>query len=147
MQTLKRVFILLAVLAADQLSKLWLKAADIRLLPGILRLRGHRNTGAAFGLFGGSPLPLTILSLALVLLIAAYLFLKKPEGLLGLGLTLVLGGALGNLVDRLFLQYVIDFIELELINFPVFNIADIAVTAGCALAAIGLLQMPEAADG
>ena len=143
-----RVLIIpLVVLAMDQLSKLWLETANIRLLPGLVRLRGHRNTGAAFGLLGTSSALIGLLSLAIAIGIAVYLIKMKPSGLLFVGLSLMLGGALGNLVDRAILGYVIDFIELEFMRFPVFNLADIAVTTGCVLAAIGILTLPEPARG
>lgn len=147
MRTKRTALTVLLVLALDQLSKQLWKDADAVLIPGLLKLKGSVNTGVAFSLFGASPLPLTLLTLLIVAALAAYLFIKKPGGLLHLGLSLLLAGALGNLIDRLLLGHVIDFVELMFIRFPIFNLADIAITAGFVLSAIAVLRMPEAAHG
>lgn len=139
--------LILAVLALDQLSKQLLKDTHSPLIPGLLRITGTRNTGAAFGIFGNSTLPLIILTALAALLMGIYLWKAKPPGLFGVGLTLILSGALGNLIDRIVRGYVIDFIELEFVRFAIFNIADIAITLGCVLAFIGVLRSKEVRHG
>lgn len=130
----------------DQLSKQALKDAQGPLIPGLLRLSGTRNAGAAFGLLRGLPwLPALIGGLACAL-VARHLWRAQPGGLFGLGLTLVLAGALGNLIDRLLLGHVIDFLELSFTRFAIFNLADVYVTLGCGLAALGVLTHREARD-
>lgn len=138
---------LLGVVTLDQLSKWALKDADHVLIPGILRLRGVRNEGAAFGLLGAAPQLLLVLTTLAVVLLAAYLWRSRPQGLFGIGLALVLAGAVGNLIDRLLLGYVIDFFELLFVRFAIFNVADIAVTAGCGLCILSLWTDREAAHG
>jgi signal peptidase II len=139
--------LVLAVLAVDQLSKQLLKDTQSALIPGLLRITGTRNTGAAFGIFGNSALPLILLTALAVLLIGFYLWKAKPTGLIGAGLTLILSGALGNLIDRAARGYVIDFIELEFVRFAIFNVADMAITLGCVLAFIGILRSKEVRHG
>lgn len=132
------------VLTADQLTKQLFKDADRVLLPGVLNLSGTRNTGAAFGLFGGGQGALGLVTGAIILGLLVYICARKPQGLLGIGLWLAISGALGNLADRLLLGYVIDFIRLRFVEFPVFNLADVALTLGCGLAAASvLLEKPR----
>src|SRR5687767_12963116 len=107
----------LLVLALDQATKAWIVAEmaprEIRVLvQGFLRLRYTENTGAAFGIFQGGGAVLSIASMAIILGIMVFA-VKASHGskLSMLALGLVLGGALGNLVDRVSLGYVRDFIE------------------------------------
>jgi signal peptidase II len=137
----------LAVLTLDQLSKQLLKDTHSPLIPGLLRITGTRNTGAAFGIFGNSTLPLIILTALAALLMGIYLWKSKPTGLFGTGLTLILSGALGNLIDRIVRGYVIDFVEFEFVRFAIFNVADMAITLGCVLAFIGVLRSKEVRHG
>lgn len=138
----------LVVVLLDQLIKLWVISnmagrPPVVLIEGFLRLRYTRNTGAAFGIFqGGSAL----LSVAAVVIVGVILFsASRMDGanrwsILALGL--IVGGALGNLVDRLRLGSVTDFIEVygpsirlgdSIYTFPVFNTADSAITEGVIL--------------
>lgn len=138
--------IALAILAFDQASK---ALAVRRLLPlgtegllvagGWLRLRYLENTGAAFGLLRGQGPLLTGLALLIVgLLLAYYRLLPRHSPAARLSLGLLLGGALGNLLDRLRLGYVVDYIDLTV--WPVFNLADAAICAGVAILAAHLLR-------
>lgn len=147
MRTRWAVMMGLLVLALDRLSKRAFEAADAVLLPGLIHLRGTRNIGAAFGLFGGGTGALTLISGLTILALLAYLLIRRPGGMWGLGLWLILFGAMGNLYDRLLQGYVIDFIELSFVQFPIFNVADMAVTLGCALAALGVLLGQEHRHG
>lgn len=138
---------LVVVLVLDQLTKWAFKDADAVLWPGVLRLYGTRNTGAAFGMLSGLPWLLTAVGFAAAALLLYYLWRTRPEGLFGAGLNLVAAGALGNAIDRLLWGYVIDFIELLFVRFAVFNLADAAVTIGCGLCALGLLTRKEPGHG
>ena len=99
------------------------------------------NTGAAWGIFDGSTFLLGIMSVVVSIAAAifAIVFAKRSNWLFSLGVALVVAGGLGNAFDRFMLGYVVDFINLTFIDFPVFNIADIGVTCGFALAAIAFL--------
>jgi signal peptidase II len=107
------------------------------LLGNWLSLTHVRNTGAAFGLLRNQTL---LLALVTIGLIGSLFFLRRHIESLSrwgkIGIALVLGGALGNLYDRLFLGYVVDFLELP--YWPVFNVADSAVVVGVGLLCIGI---------
>lgn len=128
-------------LAVDQLAKWIVRTSfaphqSLPLLPGVLHLTYVRNSGAAFSLFQGQVAWLSVVSV----LVAGWIGweLLRHESLVGgraglplSSLGLILGGAIGNLVDRLRFGYVEDFIDLRV--WPVFNVADSAITVGVAL--------------
>ena len=131
---------LLAALA-DWLTKrlaAGLPAGTTALIPGLLNLRPVRNRGMAFSLLSGQSLALTVLTALLIAGLAAWL-IARPDapGLLRAGLWLIAGGGLGNLYDRLTAGVVSDFIEFAFVRFAVFNVADVCICAGAALAVLG----------
>lgn len=96
-----------------------------------------QNTGAAFSIFSDMTMVLGILSVLFCICAAAYWILRKPDHLLKQGaVALLFAGALGNAIDRLFYGFVVDFISIKWFDFPVFNIADIAVVAGAVAAVV-----------
>lgn len=99
---------------------------------GIFEFELVKNTGGAWGIFGSSTFVLAIISLIVCAIIVLYLFFWTPNSsvLTCISLALVFAGGIGNAIDRLSLNYVIDFISPVFIDFPVFNIADIGVTCG-----------------
>ena len=113
------------------------------LIPGVIGLRYARNTGIAFSLLSGHPRLLGFLSLFLIA--AGFLWLRgKPLKAFPLsGLALMAGGAAGNMADRLICGQVTDWIEFLFVRFPVFNLADAFLTAGCALVVFSLLFRPK----
>ena len=127
----------------DQLTKLWIVSSvthDIHVLP-VLNIIHTVNYGAAWSMFddwGGSQRWL-LSGLAVVISIAIVVWLRRlplaPQRLLNGGLVLILGGAIGNVIDRLRLGHVIDFIDVHwgLSHFPAFNVADSAISVGAAL--------------
>ncbi len=147
-----RLWILIAILviALDQLSKWWIRALfelyeAIPVFPG-LQIIYVRNLGAAFSFLSSAGgwqrwffIVLSVLaSIAIVIWISR---LPKQRRLEALGLSLVLGGAIGNLVDRVLLGYVVDFIDVyyQSWHWPVFNVADSAITVGVAIMIIDIL--------
>lgn len=142
----------LLTLALDQATKLWIEAslgyADrIPVVEGFFYLTRVRNPGAAFGLLASSPEPfrrivfvgVTLIAVALVF--SFYRRLAPGDRLSGLALGLVLGGAVGNLVDRVRLGEVVDFLHFRLwsgFSWPDFNVADSAIVAGVALLVLEL---------
>lgn len=102
---------------------------------GIFQFTLVHNTGGAWGVFSGSTLALGVFSLiiSVVVAIVAIRYAKRSNWLLTLGGALVVAGGIGNAIDRFIQGYVVDFIELSFIDFPVFNIADIGVTCGVIL--------------
>ena len=136
------VWIAALAVAADQISKaLVVRGGEAALLPGVVAIRPTVNTGMAFSMLSGRGLLLTVCATALVTALAGWLILSKqpqPSGLRA-GLWLIAGGGLGNVIDRIAYGHVIDFIELEFIHFAVFNVADMAVCIGAAIAAISVI--------
>ena len=129
------------VVWADQLSKAYVSCAlavgETRpVLKGVFHFSLVHNTGVAFGLFRNHNTILSILSLAVIIYIARDSMARKKDKSLcqRVALGLILGGASGNLIDRLRLGYIIDFLDFRV--WPVFNIADSAITIGIILLAI-----------
>ncbi|MBQ8972558.1 MAG: signal peptidase II [Clostridia bacterium] len=142
---LSGAWIALVALALDQ----WSKRAALRMnrpveWAGLFALRPTANSGVAFSLLAGNRLPL-ILVTALVLLALAVALLARPDWFpraARTGLWMVLGGGVGNLIDRLRMGEVIDFIEPLFVRFATFNVADCFVVVGALVAAIALLAKP-----
>ena len=142
----------LLIVTADQFSKIWIRTnlAVGQSLPevGFPRLTHVYNTGAAFGLFQGQTLPLTVVSSigAAALLFYAFFFYRRFPWLdnwfIWIGLSLVLGGTVGNLIDRLRLGYVTDFVDFGF--WPAFNVADSAVVVGVIIVAYSVLSLARA---
>ena len=133
-------------LLLDQVSKAWaldhLASGSIRpLLPGLLQLQRISNSGAAFSLFTGAPIQLGLVSALVSLGLLVWILWRPPVGLWsGLALGLLLGGALGNGIDRWRYGAVVDFLELVPIHFPIFNLADVAINLAVACFFIDLLR-------
>ncbi len=142
----------LLVLAADQLSKIWIRfnlaVGQSLFQVGLFRISHIHNTGAAFGLFPGQSLALTIVSIVgIVLILFCVLFIYHRFPLLNnrlnkVALGLVLGGAVGNLIDRLRFGYVTDFIDFTI--WPTFNLADSAIVVGSIIFAYSLCFLAKA---
>ena len=121
----------LLVLVLDVISKMLAE----KYRPDFFMLGYAENTGAAFGIMKGSGIILAAVSLAVIALILYYHIKRKMEASVSFFMSLMFAGALGNLIDRLFRGFVVDFIDLGF--WPAFNIADIAITAGV----IGLIYV------
>lgn len=144
----------LAVIALDQLTKAWVVSllgtteGSYRPVVGdLLWLRLVHNTGAAFGMLRDASLFFALAAIAVAGGIVYYSQrLATASRLVRIALGLELGGALGNLIDRLHLSYVIDFIDVRLSFWPyVFNVADAAITVGVVLLLLTLL-LPQWAE-
>lgn len=129
--------IALSGLLLDQLTKIWIAQSfqqvgdTIPLIPGIFHLTYVHNTGAAFSLFAGGADWLRWLSLAVSLgLISLAIWGPKLRALEQISYGFILAGALGNGICRFLNGYVIDFLDVRWINFPVFNIADVCINLG-----------------
>lgn len=140
------VFILiLSVFFLDQISKFIITRQlylheSVAVIKGIFHLTLVYNRGAAFGIFKNQTLLFIITSLIAIVLIVLKLSKNQGDRLScqTVALCFILGGAAGNLIDRVFLGYVIDFIDFRI--WPVFNIADSAITVGAVLLGISILK-------
>ncbi|MBQ3551607.1 MAG: signal peptidase II [Clostridia bacterium] len=143
------ILLLLLFVALDQFTKaaseIYFAAHEpLVLIEGMLGLTYVKNDGAAFGIFSGQQIILCIITgISIVLLSVLFITQRKRKPipmprLLGIALVLIIAGAIGNLIDRLCFGYVRDMIQTLFITFPVFNIADCAVTIGAALALTSL---------
>jgi len=148
-QALITLISILALLVIDQYSKTLVfhrlnVGESIPLIKNILHITFVTNTGAAFGLFKSSTLVFVVISIIAIAVIATLILrsIKKGNLLsrpwLNYGLVLILSGAIGNLIDRLRFSYVIDFIDVRI--WPVFNIADSAITIGTLLLLLSLTR-------
>ncbi len=132
--------IVVAVLVLDLISKQYIAMAipmyEIRpFIGGIFNFTHYENTGAAWNIFAGNQVFLIIISVFFIALICVFYFLERKNGtLFHIGIALIFGGAVGNMIDRVFLGFVRDFIQFDFWrSFPVFNLADAALTIGVVL--------------
>ncbi len=130
----------LCVIVADQAAKAWAVASlspptgAQSLLAGWLRLVLITNNGAAFGLLGGSDLLFVMVGLVMCAVVMVYAYLPSRIPILQASLGLQLGGAIGNLTDRVRIGHVVDFIQIKF--WPIFNLADSAIVCGVGLLAV-----------
>ena len=132
----------LVLVGVDQLVKYLVltyipMGAHVPFIPHLVELTYVQNTGAAFSIFNQHTWLLTLVSLVMSLVLAAALwkgFFRHPLG--RVTLTLLLAGAVGNLIDRAFRHFVVDMFNLLFMNFAVFNVADICVVVGGIAAAL-----------
>ena len=129
----------LLIVAADQITKFMIQknfrtGQSVEVIKGVLNFTYVKNEGAAFGIMQGAKIAFIVITLAVFA--AAFIYFKKykPQSPLFLTATaFVLSGAVGNLIDRVALSYVRDFIDVAFISFPVFNIADSMICIGALL--------------
>lgn len=150
------LWIMAAVVVLDQATKLlvdrWMALHESHeVVGGFLRLTYVRNRGAAFGILSDADLPFqaalfSLLSLAALAAIALYAWRLPAESRLPkAALALIIGGAVGNLIDRMRLGYVIDFVDAYFgaHHWPAFNVADSAITVGVVLLVVDMLWHPQ----
>jgi signal peptidase II len=128
------------IVALDQVTKAWLTSflapgESVDVIGNLVRLVHGENNGGLFGLFSGQALPFAIVSLVVVALIVAYHARSGRNPYLSVTLGLLLGGALGNLIDRVRLGYVVDFVDAGLgdLRWYTFNVADAAISVAILL--------------
>lgn len=143
------IIILIAAIFLDQITKwlavLFLKEIDtLPLIKNVLHLTYLENTGAAFGILKNNRWIFLVVSAVAIVALLFYLAKFRPKNKwLLVGLSFIVGGGIGNMIDRLLLGYVIDFIDFRLINFAVFNVADTFVCIGAVLVIIYVFFFSE----
>ena len=143
------MFIWLALIAVtvflDQITKyltiFYLKPIDtLPLIEDVLHLTYVENTGAAFGMMKDARWVFMVISTLAIVGILVYMFWKRPsDKLMCVSLSFIVGGGIGNMIDRTLLGYVVDMIDFRLINFAVFNVADSFVCVGAGLMILHLI--------
>jgi signal peptidase II len=153
------LWIAVAIVALDQATKAIVKAKlplheSVTVIPGFFDLTHVRNTGAAFGMldnthFAYKPTLMVVVALVALGAVASYaLTLPATQRIARYGLALILGGAVGNLIDRAVMGYVVDFVDVYWrgVHFWAFNVADSAITVGVVLMlldVVGVGRVPE----
>lgn len=140
------IAIIAVIILADYLTKKYVygycaSEGDIILIKNVLRFTSVENTGASFGIFKNQTGLLTVISAICSAILVVFIFYTYPRRnkLLRLSLVMITGGAIGNIIDRIALGYVRDFVYFELIDFAVFNVADSFLTVGTILLIIYVL--------
>ena len=137
--------ILLTCVAFDQITKIFIDNTlylnqNLVILKNVLSFEKLYNSGAAFSIMQNNTLLLILISVITVFFIL--IFILKKTAKLSIyntcALAFISGGAIGNLIDRIFNSYVIDFIQLDFINFPVFNFADIFINIGVIILVVSI---------
>jgi signal peptidase II len=138
----------LLVVTADQLTKVWVRSyeeGEVICQLGFLQLTHVQNTGASFGIFKGHSSTLMIVDIVGIVILTAmalYIYRRLPylvTLLNTVAFSLILAGTVGNLIDRLRLEYVTDFIDVGF--WPVFNVADSAITIGVIILVFSLVRL------
>ncbi|MEE8807354.1 MAG: signal peptidase II [Lactimicrobium sp.] len=136
------------VLAVDQLTKYAVQSStvlqtrSIEVIHNFFYLTYVKNTGAAWSVFSDKTQLLALVSAVAIGIMLWYVITKKPKKWITIALALMIGGAAGNMVDRIWLGYVRDFFDFYPFgyNFPVFNVADIALTVGVIMLILASLK-------
>ena len=133
----------------DQLSKLYINYNFYKLINKdliIFSIEFVRNYGAAFNTFNGSRLFLSLVSVISTIIFFYFIFLRETKLINKYGLSFILAGTIGNGIDRVLNGFVIDFIKIKFIDFPVFNIADIVINIGALIIIISYLRYKNKFD-
>ncbi len=140
------IAIVVGAVLVDQLTKyltvIYLKPVDtFPIIEDVLHLTYVENKGAAFGMLKDSRWVFMVISTVAIVAVTAYVIVKKPTNRWErVSLALIVGGGIGNMIDRILLGYVVDMIDVRLINFAVFNFADMCVCVGAGLMVLTLIS-------
>ncbi|EJO5346615.1 signal peptidase II [Clostridium botulinum] len=143
------IIILILGVILDRISKIWAlnklaSGNDIVIVRNLFSFSYLENRGAAFGIFQNKLIFLSLITAIVIFAVAYFIVKYKPNSkLLKVSLALIISGAIGNLIDRIYYKFVVDFILLhyrDVYYFPTFNVADILVVIGTVLLAIYILK-------
>lgn len=117
--------------------------SSLEIIPGLFSLNYVENKGAAFGMLANARWIFIVFTIAVIIFLIIFLFLKKPTSkLLNVAFILIIGGGIGNLIDRIFYGYVVDYLSISFFP-PVCNFADYCVTIGAFLLVIYLIFITD----
>ena len=154
------ILIAAVVILLDRLSKVWItnhiaSGHNITVIPGVFRLSHVYNTGAAFSLFAESLSPHMVRNfligfsiLAVIVVLGMIWRVGRAFSATGVALGLILGGAIGNLYDRIRFSYVVDFLEVKIVHYhwPDFNVADSCIVVGACLLLLEIFRTQPAEE-
>lgn len=130
------IFFLIDISSKYIISKIVTLGNSIDIIKDFLRISYVKNTGAAFSILDGNTLLVTIIGIVIIIMIIWYLYKNKVNKMIDkIGYSLILGGSIGNLFDRVCYGYVRDFIDIQIgeYNYPIFNLADSFIVIGVIL--------------
>lgn len=134
MKNKKALLIILGIfiILLDQITKAILIGKNITIIPNVLNFTYTENTGVAFGIGANNLILIIIVNIVVLGIIIKFIKERKEQVNFSIliSLILILSGGIGNLIDRIVRGYVIDFIDINVFNFPNFNIADISISIG-----------------
>lgn len=140
------IFIIIISISIDQIAKEIIMKnmfkSSIEIIKGILNFTYVENTGGAYGIGSNNILMFIIINVIIIGILMKFVISKRDEinNALLIAISLIIAGGIGNLIDRIFRGYVVDFIDINpVFKYPVFNIADIFVVTGCIVIAIDLI--------
>ncbi|CAI2594581.1 Lipoprotein signal peptidase [Apilactobacillus kunkeei] len=136
---------LCALVGIDQAIKIWISAnisetSSTTIIPGVLSITNLHNSGAAWSILEGQQWLFSIITLVAVVAIVYFMIKLKGRNLYLTSTTILLAGILGNFINRFLQGYVVDMFQVDFINFPVFNFADICITFGIILLFFAILR-------
>ncbi|ABS35300.1 MULTISPECIES: signal peptidase II [Clostridium] len=143
------IIVLILGIFLDRISKIWAlntlaSGKDIVVIKNLFTFSYLENRGAAFGIFQNRLIFLSLITAIVILGVVYFIVKYKPTSkLLKISLSLIISGAIGNLIDRIYYKFVVDFIMLhykDVYYFPTFNVADMLVVIGTVLLAIYILK-------
>lgn len=149
--TIVLIAVILFCVGADQLTKLFIYGHNAAFIRGLIRFESVENRGMVWGIFNnvkGAMAVIAVITAVVIVILAVVMFKyrKKMGALMAVSFALVIGGAIGNLIDRAALGFVRDFICTEFMSFPIFNVADAFVTVGAIMLGITLLFTKKGHD-
>ncbi|GAT91237.1 signal peptidase II [Apilactobacillus kunkeei] len=136
---------LCALVGIDQAIKIWIstnisETSSTTIIPGVLSITNLHNSGAAWSILEGQQWLFSIITLVAVVAIVYFMIKLKGRKLYLTSTTILLAGILGNFINRFLQGYVVDMFQVDFINFPVFNFADICITFGIILLFFAILR-------
>ena len=135
---LKHFIIGIIIILIDQLTKFLLLNKNFTIIPNFLNITYTENRGGAFGI--GTSTIITIISIIIIVGILIYIIHERRKNINYIPFILILAGSIGNLIDRICKGFVVDYIDINLFNYPAFNIADICIVLGVLIILIQMIK-------
>lgn len=141
-KNLSLIMLGISIVIIDRITKLLLINKEITIIPNFLNFTYTKNSGVAFGIASNNTILIVLMNVIILAIIIKFLKEKfsKTNYIIILSLIMILAGGIGNLIDRIAMGYVIDFIDVNILDFPTFNVADISITVGVIMIMIILIK-------